>query len=591
MFSGGFLVVRRFWSMRRAAILAARRIIPTGRRLRLLSAAAIILGPIGTARAHTISIGYENSGPGALTFWYGTYHSGVNFNEGSLQVVGPSFNSTVAFSLLVALKPAGLIDGSTNFYSNGTTLIGDIAHSVHAGPVLAWQGASFSGLKPGGYTFTYIPIAHPSATWQPIDNIILSSTVTLTASLLGLLAPQLPPGTPANPLNTANAIDNFTLGGGTLPAGFLGLATLTPQQLGSALTQLSGEQATGAQTGAFQVMNAFLSLMLNPFADNRGGGFGPAIGFAPDREQQLPPEVADAYASVLKAPPSQAAYSPRYNVWGAAFGGTSHTSGDQTGTGSNDISTRAGGFVVGLDYRVTPDTMFGFSLTGGGTSWDLANGLGGGRSDVFQAGVYGSRQFGAAYLSGALAFSNYWASTSRTVTVAGTDTLAASFNAQSFGGRLESGYRVDMVPFILTPYAAAQAQTFRTPSYGEAAIAGSPQFALTYNAQTATALRSELGSWINKTYALNDGNMLGLFGRAAWAHDWDSNPSLTPTFLGLPAVSFVVNGAKPPTNLALLTAGGELRLRNGWFLMGKFDGEFAERSQTYTGTARLRYMW
>ncbi len=55
--------------------------------------------------------------------------------------------------------------------------------------------------------------------------------------------------------------------------------------------------------------------------------------------------------------------------------------------------------------------------------------------------------------------------------------------------------------------------------------------------------------------------------------------------------SFVVNGAAPPTNPALLSAGTELRLANGWAAMGKFDGEFASRSRTYTGTARLRYAW
>jgi hypothetical protein len=464
--------------MCRAVISPARRIIPTGRKLRLLSVAVIILGPIGTAVAHTISIGFENSGPGAVSFWFGTYHPSTeaSFTEGSLQVTGPSFSSTVAFTMLVTTKPTGLIDGVTNFYSNGTALTGDINQSVHAGPVLVWQGANFSGLKPGTYTFTYIPIANPSQVWDPIDNIILSSTVTLTAAILGgpsLLAPQLPSGTPANPLNVANAIDNFTLAGGTLPAGFSVLSALTPQQLGSALTQLSGEASTGAQTGAFQIMNSFLSLMLNPFADNRGGGFGPALGFAPDGEQQFAPEIANAYASVLKAPPSQATYSPKYNVWGAAFGGTNHTSGDSTGTGSNDISSHAGGFAAGVDYRVTPDTMVGFSLSGGGTSWSLANALGGGRSDAFQAGVYGSTHFGAAYLSGALAFSNYWASTSRTVTVAGFDTLTANFNAQSFGGRVEGGYRVVTGPVILTPYAAAQAQDFRTPTYSESAVVGS----------------------------------------------------------------------------------------------------------------------
>ncbi len=52
-----------------------------------------------------------------------------------------------------------------------------------------------------------------------------------------------------------------------------------------------------------------------------------------------------------------------------------------------------------------------------------------------------------------------------------------------------------------------------------------------------------------------------------------------------------MNGAAPPHNLALLTAGAELRLANGWAVMGKFDGEFANGSQTYTGTARVRYAW
>lgn len=251
--SCGFPIVRQCWTMCRAVISPARRIIPTGRKLRLLSVAVIILGPIGTAVAHTISIGFESSGPGAVSFWFGTYHPSTeaSFTEGSLQVTGPSFSSTVAFTMLVTTKPTGLIDGVTNFYSNGTALTGDINQSVHAGPVLVWQGANFSGLKPGTYTFTYIPIANPSQVWDPIDNIILSSTVTLTAAILGgpsLLAPQLPSGTPANPLNVANAIDNFTLAGGTLPAGFSVLSALTPQQLGSALTQLSGEASTGAQT-------------------------------------------------------------------------------------------------------------------------------------------------------------------------------------------------------------------------------------------------------------------------------------------------------------------------------------------------------
>jgi uncharacterized protein with beta-barrel porin domain len=90
---------------------------------------------------------------------------------------------------------------------------------------------------------------------------------------------------------------------------------------------------------------------------------------------------------------------------------------------------------------------------------------------------------------------------------------------------------------------------------------------------------------------LADGNALALFGRPAWAHDRDGNLAVTPAFLGLPSMSFVINGAAPPSNLALLTAGAELQLRNGWSVLGKLDDEWASRAHTYTGTARVRYTW
>jgi outer membrane autotransporter protein len=196
-------------------------------------------------------------------------------------------------------------------------------------------------------------------------------------------------------------------------------------------------------------------------------------------------------------------------------------------------------------------------------------------------------------VSGALAFAGHSVTTSRTVSLAGIDTLSANFNAQSYGGRLEAGYHLTTpsLPFALTPYAALQEQSFTTPAYSETATLGSSLFALSYDAQTATQTRVELGSWAAKTVVLVGGTRLDFFGRAAWAHDWQSNPALTADFLSLPASSFVVNGAKPPSDLALTTLGLEYRLRDGWSMRVKFDGEFNRGSETYAGTARLRYVW
>ena len=109
--------------------------------------------------------------------------------------------------------------------------------------------------------------------------------------------------------------------------------------------------------------------------------------------------------------------------------------------GSHSTTSQTYAFASGLDYRVTPDTLVGFALAGGGTDWSLDQASGSGRSDMFQAGVYGRTRLGAVYLAGALAYSLHDVTTNRTVTIAGSDVLAANFRANVFSGRFEGGYR------------------------------------------------------------------------------------------------------------------------------------------------------
>ena len=232
--------------------------------------------------------------------------------------------------------------------------------------------------------------------------------------------------------------------------------------------------------------------------------------------------------------------------------------------------------------------MVGFALAGGGTNWSLAQGIGGGKSDAFQAGVYGTARSGSAYLAAALAFTNHWMSTDR-FAFAG-DHLSASFNAQSFGGRVEGGYRFATIYGGLTPYAAIQSQTFHTPGYTETDLNGGG-FALGFNSRNATDTRSELGGRFDRLLLLNPEAALTLRARVAWAHDWISDPTLAAVFQTLPGASFIVNGATPAKNSALASAGAELRLANGVVLLGKFDGEFASHSSTYAGTGTVRYTW
>ncbi|HEY7664226.1 MAG TPA: autotransporter outer membrane beta-barrel domain-containing protein, partial [Xanthobacteraceae bacterium] len=166
----------------------------------------------------------------------------------------------------------------------------------------------------------------------------------------------------------------------------------------------------------------------------------------------------------------------------------------------------------------------------------------------------------------------------------------ASFNAQSFGGRVESGYRFATWYGGVTPYAAIQAQNFHTPSYAETDTNGGG-FALAYNSRTATDTRSELGARFDRLIALYPGAALSLRARLAWAHDWVSDPTLAAIFQTLPGASLIVNGAIPAKDSALASAGAEYRLASGVTLLAKFDGEFANHSSTYAGTGTIRYAW
>jgi outer membrane autotransporter protein len=153
------------------------------------------------------------------------------------------------------------------------------------------------------------------------------------------------------------------------------------------------------------------------------------------------------------------------------------------------------------------------------------------------------------------------------------------------------GYRIMTDAVNLTPCAAVQAQTLMSPSYSETATAGSAQFALSYQSRDVSAERMELGGWINKAFSLGSATGLALFGRGAWAHDRNNMPGLNATFQGLATPVFVLNGARPPSDLALLTIGSEVRFAQNFGITSKVDGEFAHRSTTDTGTVSLRYTW
>ncbi|ALK09652.1 Extracellular serine protease precursor [Blastochloris viridis] len=521
-----------------------------------------VLGSIAPSSLTTVNSGALLFGTGTVGNTFvasgGTFQPGSGTPGSSMTVTGNlGFDSGSVYA--VNVNPA------TSSFSNvsGTATLGGatVSASYAGGTYIAKQytilsAGSVSGTF-GSLVNTNLPANFDASLGYDANNAYINLSLNFVPSG-GVLN--------VNQQNVAYGLTNSFNANGSIPIVF---GEVTPD----GLTQLSGEVGANVAQVAFQAGTAFLNLMFSPSLEgNCSSGRSGSAGNAAD------------------ARPEAAVCDSRFATWGSAYGTTGKTSGDNI-TGSHGTTSRTYGFAGGLDYRVTPDTLVGVALAGGGTHWNLDQGLGSGDSDMFQAGVYGKTRSGPAYLAGALAYSFHDVSTDRTVTISGSDILEANFDANVFSGRLEGGYRDAMPWLAVTPYGAIQVQSISLPDYGESVIAGSSQFALNYDSQTVTTTRTELGARFDKRYLFDRGEILTLYSRVAWAHDFDNNAYANAMFQTLPNSNFTVNGATPARDGALVTAGAEYYLTNGWSMLAKFDGEFSDTTSIYSGLGTIRKVW
>jgi len=503
-----------------------------------------------------------NGAPGSAL----TVAGNLAFQSGALYLV--TLNSTAStFANVTGTAALGGTVGTA--FVPGSTIMKQYKILTAIGGVSGgFNGVAISG-GPGGLVASFSDDG---------TNVFLNFTVDFNAT----------PGLNTNQRNVGNALANFFNVNGGIPAMF---GLLTP----AGLTQVSGGTATGSQPATFQAMSMFLGLMTDPFVAGRNTGTD-TVGAQPYAEAgnaYAAARLSSAHDAFAKIPTKAAVarndlFDPRWSVWGAAYGGGADIDGNAA-LGSNSASVRAFGFVGGADYRISPSTLAGFALGGGGTSFSV-NGFGNGRSDLFQAGAFVRHTIGAAYVTGALAYGGQQVTTDRTVTVAGLDRLHAQFNAHAVSGRIEGGNRFATPWMGITPYAAAQFTTFSLPAYAEQALVGNNAFALNYAAKNVTASRTELGVRTDRSFALESA-VLTLRSRFAWAHDFNTDRNVTAVFQALPGASFVVNGAAQARDSALTTASAEMTWRNGWSTAATFEGEFSAISRSYAGKGVVRYAW
>lgn len=386
-----------------------------------------------------------------------------------------------------------------------------------------------------------------------------------------------------------DAIADFVEGGGTLPLPFQLLALLSPTELAEALEQMSGELGTEVPPAGQQGMDSFLDLIGGYHGDSRplltsydqpqAGGTVSVMGYMPASAPS-----SDAFNRFDAS--TQPQRDGEWTTWISGYGSQARTEGD-AGTGSHDTTSSAYGVALGFERDVGPNTMVGVAVSTGGTSFGLEDDLGSGKSAMVQAALYARTSFENAYVAAAVAAGYHRVSLDRTLTFAGTDHFSAEFDATNIAGEIEAGYSFGW----FTPFVALRGQAFSTPAYSEVTESGASTFALDYDANVATSLRTEIGARGDWSTDLEDGGTVNLYASAAWAHEIRDGDDMTASFQLVPGSPFVVSGAKRSADSLVAAAGAELVTEGGVALGTSVQGQFSGNAMTYGATARLSYSW
>jgi uncharacterized protein with beta-barrel porin domain len=437
----------------------------------------------------------------------------------------------------------------------------------------------------GAQVNTNLPSNFTSALSYDANNAYLN----LTLNYVPPTTPSFGSGLSGNQSAVGNTLTGYFNRNGGIPLAF-GSLTAT------GLTQASGETNVSAQQPGFTAATQFAGTLSDPTTAGRGATAPSAMGFAEDSDalayasgdRKRAGGERDAYAMITKAVPRVQNFVPHWSSWVSGFGGMQTTDGNAT-SGTSTSTSRIAGAAIGADYWLSPQTVAGFAMAGGATSFSTAGG-GGGQSDLFQVGGFVRHEIGTAYVSATAAYG--WQSV-RTDRMVGAEQLRAQFDTNSYTARLEGGDRF-ATPWLggiaLTPYAAAQVTYLDLPAYSETTVSSAGSFALAYAAHGIASPRTELGLRSDRSFAVSDA-LLTLRGRAAWAHDYNTERSASATFQSLPGASFVVNGATPAADAALTTAEAELRFAGGISVGATFEGEFSEVTRSYAGKGVVRYAW
>jgi len=532
----------------------------------------IINGSIASSSGVTVANGATLGGNGQLpsTTVFGTISPGNS--PGVLTVNG---NLTLNASSLYIAEIQGAVADRINV--TGSAALAGTLRLVPLGGAYVFN-SPYTLLSAAGGASGSFGTVDPTGSFG--DGVTTAVSYTSNEVLLTLTPKKfttLGVTSPANAFAVASAIDSAVARGADASSLF-GIYNLPAAAIPAAVNQLSGEVHAGAPALASRAAGQFLGTMLDSGLAGRLQSAGAAPGAAAFTSRVSKGRDVPAKPSFLD--------ESRFSLWGATFGSAGRTDGEAA-IGSTKRDLDDAHLAAGADMRIAPGTVAGVAVAGGKARASLSGGLGKIESDVFQAGIYGATRLGIFNLSAAGGYARLDNDVTRAVPTLG-NSLTSSYVSTAWSGRLQVSAAVaNWNGFTISPLAALQAVHVRSPAFLEQAGLGGNAGALAVGKRNDMTSRSELGAQIDMQAVWGSVPVTG-FVKAAWAHYFERDASLSASLVALPGASFTAIGARPDQNGALLAAGVDAKLSDRVSLGVRVDSELSGNTRTIGGTAQLR---
>jgi len=503
---------------------------------------------------------------------------------GTLTVSG---NLVFAAASLYMVEAQGSTADRTNV-SGTATLAGTVGVS-YLGSKLAPSYTILSAAQGRAGTFdSLVPVSLPAFITASLAYTPTDVELRLTSALRRIA------GLNRNEAGVAAALDSAFDRGGSL----FHLYGLAPSQIPAALDMLSGEGVSGTQETAFGAAGMFTSIMMDQgtFWRNRETVDVNGVTFADEplayAAAKKPKTDHPAFNALLtKEPPVD---EPRWRAWLTGFDRSAKLDG-QPDTGSASLSFNNGGLAGGLDYQFAPDLLAGFAVGGSSSNFSVRDRITSGHLEGAHFGGYGVKTWGALYAAGALNFSTFRNSETRSIVGIGpTETATGDFGSNLLSGRVEVGAKQVYGRFAVTPFAAVQFAELWQNGFTETnpvpAGAADP-LGLTFGSKSVTSLPTFLGAQFDTRFAFGNGMALSPYARLSWVHEFYPIRAIDASFIALSGAAFTVDGPRTSTDALRVDAGAKLAIGPNAWMFASFDGEFSDRSQSYAGKGGFRVAW